>query len=151
MRKFPIILIVDDSQAFRVFFRDTLKRTVKWARIVEAKDGYEGLKMYLKYKPDVILLDLKMPKLDGFKVLEAIVKDNMNTRVVVTSAYIGDQTSINELMKIGAFSYLPKPMNRMVLMKTITDVLNSGRKIDSKKKSPRDKRTSNSFVLNQNY
>ncbi len=52
-----------------------------------------------------------MPKLDGFKVLDAIVKDNMNTRVVVTSAYIGDQTSINELMKLGAFNYLPKPMN----------------------------------------
>ncbi|KAF6247197.1 hypothetical protein C6990_05860 [Nitrosopumilus sp. b3] len=151
MRKFPIVLIVDDSHAFRVFFRDTLKRTVKWARIVEAKDGYEGLQMYLKHKPDVILLDLKMPNVDGFKVLKAIVKDNMNTRVVVTSAYVGDQTSINELMKMGAFSYLPKPMNRMVLMKTIVDVLNSGKKVDSKKKSPPDKRTSNSFVLNQNY
>ena len=151
MRKFPIILIVDDSEAFRVFFKDVLKRTVKWVRIVEAKNGYDGLQMYLKYKPDVILLDLKMPKLDGSKVLEAIIRDNMNTRVVVTSAYVGDQDSINRIMKLGAFSYLPKPMNRMVLMKTITDVLYSGKKVDGKKKPLRDKRTSNSFVLNQNY
>ena len=148
---------MDDSEAFRVFFRDVLKRTVKFVRVLEAKDGLEGLKMYLQYKPDVILLDMKMPKLEGDRVLHAIQNDDANSRVVITSAYVGDQDSINRLMKLGAFSYLPKPMNRMVLMKTITDVLNDGRNADRKKKAKthkttiQKKRISNSFVLNQEF
>ena len=157
MRKFPIVLVVDDSESFRVFFRDVLKRTVKFVRVLEAKDGLEGLKLYMQYKPDVILLDMKMPKLEGDRVLQAIHQDDANSRVVITSAYVGDQDSINRLMKLGAFSYLPKPMNRMVLMKTITDVLNDGRNADRKKKSKtykntiQKKRISNSFVLNQEF
>ena len=111
----------------------------------------------MQYKPDVILLDMKMPKLEGDRVLQAIHKDDANSRVVITSAYVGDQDSINRLMKLGAFSYLPKPMNRMVLMKTITDVLNDGRNADRKKKAKtfkttiQKKRVSNSFVLNQEF
>jgi len=54
-------------------------------------------------------------------------------------------------MNMDAFSYLPKPMNRMVLTKTIPDVLYGGKKVDTKKKPLRYKRTLNSFVLNQNY
>jgi len=46
--------------------------------------------MYLKHKPDVILLDLKIPKLDGSNVLDAFVRNNMDTQVIATSAYVND-------------------------------------------------------------
>jgi len=82
--------LVDDSETFRVFLRDVLKRTIKWVRIIETKDGYEWLQMYLKHKPDVILLDLKIPKLDGSNVLDAFVRNNMDTQVIATSAYVND-------------------------------------------------------------
>ena len=144
LRKFPIVLVIDDSKAFRVFFKDVIKRTVKWVRVYEAKNGFEGLRLYQQYKPDVILLDLNMPKLHGSKVLEAIMKDNLNARVVVTTAYNDDQDSINRLIKQGAFSFLPKPMNRMTLMKTITDVLYDG------KVSGTHNQIAKSVVLDQN-
>jgi len=157
MRKFPIILLVDDSKAFRLFCTDILKRSVKWVRIKESADGVEGLKLYLQFKPDVVLLDLNMPKLHGKKVLEAIMKNDRNAKVIVTSAYNDNQSQgiINELIKLGATSFVPKPMNRTILMKAIKDVLHqntlsSHRKI-SKNPSVTNSRMEKSVVLNTNY
>ncbi|WP_371503778.1 response regulator transcription factor [Nitrosopumilus adriaticus] len=127
-RKFPVVLLVDDSDSFRIFCRDAIKDSIKFIQILEAKDGIEGLKKYQSHKPDMILLDLKMPKLEGEKVLELIRKTDKITKIIVTSAYNNDQESINNLIKIGANSYVPKPMNRINLMKVITDVLAQGKK-----------------------
>ena len=126
-RKFPVILLVDDSVAFRTFCRDAIKSSIKFIQIIEASDGIEGLKQYQKHKPDVILLDLKMPKLEGDKVLELITKNDTHTKIIVTSAYGGDQESINALLKLGAIKFVPKPMNRISLMKEITDMLAIGK------------------------
>ena len=126
-RKFPVVLLVDDSDAFRIFCRDAIKDSIKFIQILEAKDGIGGLKQYQSHKPDMILLDLKMPKLDGEKVLELIRKTDKITKIIVTSAYNSDQESINNLIKMGANSYVPKPMNRINLMKVITDVLAKGK------------------------
>jgi len=152
MRKFPIILLVDDSKAFRLFCNDIIKRSVKWARIKEATDGLEGLQLYLQFKPDLILLDLNMPKLHGKKVLEAIMKNDSNAKVIVTSAYDSNQAQgvVNELIKLGATSFVPKPMNRTILMKAIKDVLHqstisTSRKVSSKSNMER------TVVLNTNY
>lgn len=126
-RKFPVVLLVDDSDAFRIFCKDAIKDSIKFIQILEAKDGIEGLKQYQSHKPDMILLDLKMPKLEGQKVLELIRKNDKLTKIIVTSAYDRDQESINNLIKMGANSYVPKPMNRINLMKVITDVLAKGK------------------------
>jgi len=144
-RKYPVVVIIDDSKAFRIFSRDVIKRTTKWVRIFDAKDGIEGLKLYKQHKPDLILLDLNMPKLDGSKVLEVIMKDDFNSRVIMTTAYDDDQETINRLFKLGAYSFVPKPMNRMTLMKTISDALYNG------KIAGTHNQISKSFVLNQNY
>ncbi len=143
--KYPVVLVIDDSKAFRMFTIDVIKRTIKWVHIFEAKDGIEGLKQYKHHKPDLILCDLNMPKLDGSKVLEVIMKDDFNARVIMTTAYGDDQESINRLFKLGAFSFVPKPMNRMTLMKTISDALYDG------KIAGTHNQISKSFVLNQNY
>ncbi|MGY5149650.1 MAG: response regulator transcription factor [Candidatus Nitrosopumilus sp. bin_68KS] len=127
VRKFPVILLVDDSDAFRIFCRDAIKNSIKFIHILEAKDGIEALKQYQNHKPDMMLLDLKMPKLEGEKVLELIRKNDKITKIIVTSAYDSDQESINNFIKMGANSYVPKPMNRINLMKVITDVLAKGK------------------------
>ena len=144
-RKYPVVVIVDDSKAFRIFSRDAIKRTTKWVRIFEAKDGIEGLQAYQQHKPDLILLDLNMPRLDGVSVLKAIMKEDSNARVIMTTAYDDDQNTINQLFKLGAYSFVPKPMNRMILMKTVSDALYNG------KIAGTHNQISKSFVLNQNY
>ncbi|WP_342448754.1 response regulator [Nitrosopumilus ureiphilus] len=145
MRKYPIILIIDDSKVFRSFCHDIIKKSVRLARICEAKDGVEGLKLYVKYRPDLILLDYVMPNLDGSKVLEYIRKNDKDTRVIMISAWKDDQTTINYLMKLGAFSFISKPMNRTILMKVVTDALHQG-KITSN-----SNRISKSVVLSEYY
>ena len=126
-RKFPVILLVDDSVAFQTFCKNAIKNSIKFIQVIEASDGIEGLKQYQKHKPDVILLDLKMPKLEGDKVLELIRKNDNGTKIIITSAYSNNQEYINNLIKMGANSYVPKPMNRINLMKVITDVLSKGK------------------------
>lgn len=76
MRRHPVILI-DDSKIFRLFAKEIIKRSVKWVRVFEARDVYEGLRLYLKYKPDLVLLDYKMPRLSGEQVLTGIKKQNL--------------------------------------------------------------------------
>lgn len=144
-RKFPVVLIVDDSKAFRIFCKDVIKRSTRWVRVYVAKDGIEGLQAYLQYKPDLVLLDVNMPRLDGISVLKAIMKDDTNAKVIVTSAYTNEQDAINHLIKLGAISFVPKPMNRVTLSKTISEVLYSGKIAGTKNQ------ISKSFVLNQNY
>lgn len=152
MRKFPIILLVDDSKAFRLFCSGIIKSSVKWVRIKEAEDGLEGLKLYLQYKPDLILLDLNMPKLDGKQVLAAIMKNDYNAKVIVTSAYDVNQAQnvVNELIKLGATSFVPKPMNRTILMKAIKDVLHQNTISLTRKKS-KNSILEKTVVLNTNY
>jgi len=127
VRKFSVVLIVDDSQAFRVFCKESIKSSIKWIHILEAKDGIEALKQYQLHKPDLILLDIKMPRLDGTKVLELIKKNDSVTKILVTSAFAGDQDSINKFLKLGATAFVPKPMNRINLMKSITEILAIGK------------------------
>ena len=152
MRKFPIILLVDDSKAFRLFCRDIIKRSVKWVRIKEAENGFEGLQLYLQFKPDLILLDLNMPKLPGKDVLSAIMRNDTNAKVIVTSAYDDNQAQsvVNELIKLGATSFVPKPMNRTILMKAIKDVLHQNTISMSRKKSTKSN-MEKTVVLSTNY
>jgi DNA-binding NarL/FixJ family response regulator len=152
MRKFPIILLVDDSKAFRLFCSGIIKKSVKWARIKEAEDGLEGLQLYLQFKPDVILLDLNMPKLHGKQVLSAIMKSDPTAKVIVTSAYDDNQGQaiVNELIKLGATSFVPKPMNRTILMKAIKDVLHQNNLSVTRKKSTKNN-MERTVVLNTNY
>ena len=142
---YPIVLIIDDSKLFRSFCHNIIKRSVRRVRICEAKDGVEGLKWYVKYRPDLIILDYVMPNLDGPKVLEYIRKNDHDTKVIMISAWKNDQTTINYLMKLGIFSFIPKPMNRTILMKVVTDALYN------KRVAGTHNQIAKSFVLNQNY
>jgi DNA-binding NarL/FixJ family response regulator len=152
MRKFPIILLVDDSKAFRMFCSGIIKKSVKWARIKEAGDGLEGLQLYLQFKPDLVLLDLNMPKLSGKKVLKAIMTSDPTAKVIVLSAYDDNQAQsvVNELIKLGATSFVPKPMNRTILMKSIKDVLHQ-KTISATRKKPTISNMEKTVVLNTNY
>jgi len=122
-RQYPIFLIIDDSQSFREFAKTIIKEDIKFITVLVASGGVEGLKMYKQYKPDVVLLDWQMPGVDGMQVLEAITKDDPTTKVIMTTAYTDDQELLNRMMRLGAFSFVPKPMNRINLLKVVADAL----------------------------
>ena len=122
-RQYPIILIVDDSKSFREFAQLVIKDDLRYVTIVTATNGMEGLQMYKKYKPDVIILDWKMPVMDGMQVLKIVMKDDPRTKVIMTTAYTEDQLLLNEMKALGALCFVPKPTQRLLLLKAINDGL----------------------------
>lgn len=108
------ILIIDDEKSIR----NTLKEILSYEKyeVHEAADGIEGLKMAEKEKYDIVLCDIKMPKMDGIEVLEKLLEKNIDVPVVMISGHGNIETAV-EALKKGAFDYISKPLdlNRMLV------------------------------------
>ncbi|MBN2413274.1 sigma-54-dependent Fis family transcriptional regulator [candidate division KSB1 bacterium] len=100
------ILIIDDDKQLRMLLKDRLKAQNYF--ILEAENGKEGFELYKKERPDLILLDLQMPVLDGIGFLKQFDKEKMDTPVVVLTAFATIERAV-EAMKLGAYDFLPKP------------------------------------------
>lgn len=103
------ILVVDDSPMARKMLIKALPQT--WdVTISQAGNGLEALAAYREGKGEIMFLDLTMPELDGYGVLEALRKEEMNTFVIVVSADI--QPIAQERVKeLGAIAFIKKPVN----------------------------------------
>jgi NarL family two-component system response regulator LiaR len=101
------VLIVDDHQVVRQGLRYVLEDEVDIEVVGEANDGNAALEAIARLKPDVVLLDLKMPELDGFGVLEQLQATALRPAVIVLTSYADDDMAI-EAVRGGATSYLPK-------------------------------------------
>jgi DNA-binding NarL/FixJ family response regulator len=101
------ILLVDDSLAFRELLGMLLARDPRFVVIAEASDGIEAIEMVEKHHPDVVLLDVAMPRMDGLQALPAVKAAHPSTKVVVLSAF----SAVEMLDKVsgrGADAYLEK-------------------------------------------
>ncbi len=122
----PIVLYAEDDAEHREMMRAVLKETN--VTLVEAGDGLEALQKIEDQQPDLILLDLFMPKLDGHGVMEAI-KSNANTRhipIIVLSAWsTGDNRQ--RARYAGASEFLAKPYDPIELIKLVTNYVGNNR------------------------
>jgi len=109
------ILIIDDEQSIRSTLREILE--YEKFKVDEAADGIIGLQMIEKEKYDIILCDIKMPKMDGIEVLKHILKQ-CDTPVVMISGHGNIETAV-EAIKLGAFDYISKPLDLNRLLITI--------------------------------
>lgn len=102
-----IILIVDDEAEYRKIFSDKLKG--EGFSVLEAKDGNEGLKTALEKKPDLVLLDLGMPGMDGMTMLEKLRGNAWGKDVkVIILTNISDNQKLADAIKHHSFMYLVK-------------------------------------------
>ncbi|MDJ0718027.1 MAG: response regulator [Prochloraceae cyanobacterium] len=101
-----LILIVDDAAFSRRMIRKALKD--ENCEIIEASNGKECLDMVAEHSPDCIFLDLLMPELDGFGVLEKLKEQESKIPVIVLSADI-QESSRQQCVDLGAFNMLKKP------------------------------------------
>jgi diguanylate cyclase (GGDEF)-like protein len=110
------ILVVDDRESNRQLLRDMLEGVGH--RVVSARDGREAIAAALGEQPDVILLDVKMPGMDGFEVcskLQALSETATIPVIFVTANYTEEQDMLHGL-EIGAYDYLVKPVSRTLLL-----------------------------------
>ncbi|MEW9124412.1 MAG: sigma-54 dependent transcriptional regulator [Thermotaleaceae bacterium] len=115
------ILIADDEKNMRWILEKNLKS--EGFLVVSAEDGDEAFNMYLDEAPDMVILDYKMPKLDGMEVLKRIKKVNNKIPVIMITAH-GSTDAAVEAMKLGAVDFISKPFDINELKLTILKVLN---------------------------
>lgn len=115
------ILIIDDQPGIRQLLSEILKE--EGYSIYNAINGMEGISKIEEVKPDVILLDMKMPGMDGIEVLSELKQLNINTKVIMMTAY-GELDPINEARHLGAYGYISKPFDVLELCQTIRNVVN---------------------------
>jgi DNA-binding NtrC family response regulator len=108
----PTILVVDDEEAVRDSCRQTLERS--GLRVLTARDGVEGLRTVLQRHVDLVLLDLKMPGLDGVEFLRRARAERAGLDVIVITGYSSVESAV-ECMRLGAYDYLTKPFNAETL------------------------------------
>ena len=105
MDKQPKILIADDSLFMRKIIADAVKKA-GFTNLIEAENGKEAVEKYKTEKPDLILMDLIMPEMNGIEVLKQLVPQK--AKIIVISA-MGQESIINQALKIGAKGYFIKP------------------------------------------
>lgn len=117
------IIVVDDS----LFMRQILKELITGMGHViigEAEDGYEAVLKYSELRPDMITMDINMPKMSGVTALKEILKIDPEAKVLICSA-LGQQSMITESIRAGAKDFVVKPIQDERVMEAIKKILES--------------------------
>jgi len=101
------LLYVEDDAALREQFIRVLKPRFK--EVYAAEDGKQAFDLYAEYGPDMMIVDINLPYIDGLEVIEKIRKSNENMPIVIMSAY-SDQAKLFKAVKLGLSDYLIKPV-----------------------------------------
>ncbi len=116
----PRVLVVDDLP----MMRQALRAVIEEAGFVvagEAIDGNQGVVCYMEMKPDVVLLDIVMPKLDGIAALQQLIRIDPGARVIMCSA-LGEQSLIFRAIQLGARDFIVKPFRPQRVVESIRRV-----------------------------
>jgi len=115
------IMIADDSDSIRLVLKDILS-IGEHEVVSEAIDGQEAVDFYQEHNPDLLLLDLAMPKKDGLTVVKEVMKINHDAKIILITAS-DDKKIIDKCLESGASSYISKPFDFNGVLKAITDLL----------------------------
>ncbi|MGB9674398.1 MAG: response regulator [Anaerolineales bacterium] len=115
------VLIADDHRLFRQGLRHVFETCAEIDVIGEAENGRQAVQMAQRLKPDVVLMDIQMPQLDGVQATHLITTNNPAIQVIILTMYRQDQY-VFEAIKAGARGYLLKDMDENELIKAIQSV-----------------------------
>lgn len=115
------ILIVDDLEFMRSAIKEILVTDGNYI-ISEAANGYLGIKKFKTFKPDVVLLDITMPVMDGLKALKYIKEYSRNAKIIMCSA-LGQEEYIIKAIQLGAMDFIVKPFRPKRITSAIRKVV----------------------------
>jgi len=114
------VLVVDDARFVRVRLMRLLKN--QGYDIIEAANGSEAVAQYQQHAPDVVLLDITMPKKDGLQALKEIRSGDPNARVVMLTA-LGQQSIVLDAIRSGARDFIVKPFEQERVLEAVRKVM----------------------------
>ncbi len=115
------ILVVDDAAFMRKVIKDTLSKA-GYTDLHEAVDGANAVEQYNALKPDLVLMDITMPNMDGLEALKAIRAADSSANVVMCSA-MGQETMVIDAIRSGAKDFIVKPFKGERVLKTVTSIV----------------------------
>ena len=115
------ILIVDDAAFMRKVIKDTLSKS-GYTDLYEAVDGADAVEKYNEIQPDLVLMDITMPNMDGLEALKTIRGKDGNANVVMCSA-MGQESMVIDAVRSGAKDFIVKPFKPDRVLKTVNTIL----------------------------
>ena len=113
------LLYVEDDHELREQFVRIFNS--KFKQVFEAEDGAQALELYEQHSPDMMVVDINLPKIDGLQVIEKVRKSDKNTPIVILSAY-SDQEKLLRAMTLGLSEYLIKPVPQKKLLSLLEEM-----------------------------
>ena len=113
------IMVVDDDPKIREFIIHILE--TEGNEVVGAADGFEAGQKSIKFKPDIMIVNIFMPNMDGFEVCRQMRKnpDTMNTKIIAISGY-SDEENRKKIIDAGADLFIPKPLSRNTVIDAVS-------------------------------
>ncbi len=121
------IVIADDEPITRLDIREILEES-GYTVVGEASDGFDAIEICRSQKPDLVLLDIKMPLLDGLKAARTIYEENLASGILMITAYSG-KDCIERATDAGVLGYIVKPIREESLLPMVAIAINKGREI----------------------
>jgi len=116
------ILIVDDASFMRVVLKDILVSHGLVSQVYEAGDGLAAVESYKQFKPDIVTMDVNMPRVDGIQALRSIIQLNPKAKVVMVTS-VEQKHIVQDAIKSGARDYVVKPFDRSNVAMVISKVI----------------------------
>lgn len=107
------ILVVDDAFFIRKVLKDILNE-IGYTNVLEASNGLEAIEVYKKVKPDLVTLDINMPKMDGMQALRSLKSIDPKVKVLMVTS-VEQKHIVHDAIKLGAKDYIVKPFNRTMI------------------------------------
>ena len=119
------VLIADPNEDFRQLLSETINNEEDMQVVAAAEDGLEALTLITELKPDVVLLELMLSKLDGLSVLRKLPETGVAPKVIVASGFCNDMV-VTECSELGAYYFIPKPCDTGALLSRIRQAAGQG-------------------------
>lgn len=116
----PKILIVDDQYGIRILLSEVFRN--EGYLTYEAANGKEALALCEQERPDLVILDMKIPGMDGLEILKHLKAKDSSIRVIMMTAY-GELDTIKEAMELGALTHFTKPFDIEELCRKVSEYL----------------------------
>jgi CheY-like chemotaxis protein len=121
------ILVVDDEEDIRELFSDVLSDE---HTVIGANNGKEGLLMYGKHQPDIIITDMNMPEISGYELVRSIRAIGSNSKIIAISALLQSSDECELMLRAGVDLCLPKPLSVALIKQAISGILSFQAKIN---------------------